>query len=150
MAWTDVRPVLVRIVEETILTTRVGQLRASLKYFPAASRENLPPDRGFFFPLPTRMAQRGELTLDLPARFTWDLALVIAYSLKMNYEQLLDVIAADHKALAARLPDSNIWEQATSGIDALYMGRDEITDASIEAVDGRALVSFPFSLDFTT
>lgn len=149
MAWTDCRDRLVSIVEGTTPTTVRRGLPGSFKHVVEASADGLMPGaRSFWFTIRS-MRMKGQVSLSLPRWFRYECDLVIVYPVDADPTLMFEAIAADHAALAARLPDASLWGQPSSTIEGLFLGRDELLDGEIDVQDeGVALVTYPFTAEF--
>lgn len=149
MAWAECRDQLVSIVEGTTPTVMKRGLPGSFKHVVNASADGFTPSaRAFWFTIET-MLMKGQVTLTLPRWFRYGIGLNIVYPLDVDPTLMFEAIAADHSALAARLPDVSLWGGTASTIEGLFLGADEILQADIDITDeGVALVTYPMTAEF--
>lgn len=150
MAWTDCRDQIVSIVEGTTPTTQKRGMPSAFKHVVEANADGWKPGARSFWLQIRSMAMKGQVTLALPRWFRYEIDLLIVYPVDVDPTIMFEIIAADHAALAARLPDQALWGQPSSTIEGLYLGRDEVLDAEIETDEGEgiALVTYPLTAEF--
>ena len=149
MAWAECRDQLVSIVEGTTPTLTKRGLPGSFKHVVNASADGFTPSaRAFWFTI-DNMLMKGQVTLTLPRWFRYSIALNVVYPVDVDPTLMFEAIASDHAALAARLPDVSLWGQATSTLEGLFLGADEILAANIDVTDeGVAIVTYPMTAEF--
>lgn len=149
MAWTNCRDQVVSIVEDTTPTLTKRGLPATFKHVVEASADGFMPGARSFWITIRSMQMKGHAAVNLPRWFRYECDLVIVYPIDADPTLLFEAIAADHAALAVRLPDASLWGQPSSTIEGLFLGRDEVLDAEIDVDEGRmALVTYPFTAEF--
>lgn len=150
MAWTQARDQIVKIVKETaVLTTKRG-FPTSFKHAPEASDDNVPGSRSFWL-MPKTKAMVGALSIALPRRFRYEVNLAISYDDdKVDPTILAEVMASDHEALCARLPDTALWNRPVSTIESLFLGDALVLRAELVELAGAIVDVYTFHVEFTS
>ena len=149
MAWTQCRDQIVSIIEGTTPTVTRRGLAPTFKHVENASSDGFVPQGRAFWIVLREMMMKGQVTIALPRWFRYGIDLVVAYPADVDPTLMFEVIAADHAAIAARLPDQALWGQPTSTIEGLFLGAEELLRAEVEATDeGVVLVTYSMTAEF--
>lgn len=148
MGWVQARDQVASIIEATTGLSTAGGVVDKFKHVVEGGAEVAAGTRSFWFDF-SRGGMRGHVTIAPPRWFQYPVDLVIVYEDRTDITLLLELIALDHAALAARLPDQTLWDSANSTIESLFVeDGDEIMTFDIEPIEGAFLVKHHMFFEF--
>lgn len=146
MGWATARDQVATIVRETVDLLKLRGSPQKFRHIKEGDVDKPLQTRDFWFEIRSGRV-RGEVTISPPWWFRYPVDLCIAYCELSDPTALFDLIASDHAALAARLPEQHLWLGATSTIESLFDG-EEIMMFDVEAFDDRDVVVVRHHMDW--
>lgn len=147
MSWSNVRPVLISIVEGVAPTIKRQGLPAKFKHDTNGSEDSpIGDSRRFWF------STKGGVALGhvwpTTVRYRASVDLVVEYVVDVDSATMDTAITEDAVEIVRALADGGLWQRPTSTIIAVSSSGDNIGPFVVEDVDGGKRLRITFDVEF--